>query len=93
MEMGDKFLNFHLPVIRYNLDKKDHINIRQFTKFEVLSLDFNHEEGFKKSEKLETIAWICKAVDKRLEQCFLKEFKATCKKNSGESELKQHKAI
>ena len=29
-----------------------------------------------------------KAVDKTLEQCFLKEFKATCK-TSGESELKQ----
>ena len=31
-----------------------------------------------------------KAVDKTLQQRFLKEFKATCK-NSGESELKQQK--
>ena len=31
----------------------------------------------------------CKAVDKTLEQCLLKEFKATCK-NFGDSELKQH---
>ena len=34
----------------------------------------------------------CEAADKILEQRFLKEFKATCK-NSGESELKQQKAI
>ena len=34
----------------------------------------------------------CKAADKTLEQCFLKEFKATCKK-SGESEIKQQKVI
>ena len=32
-----------------------------------------------------------KAMDKTLEQCILKEFKATCK-NSCESELKQQKA-
>ena len=31
-----------------------------------------------------------KARDKTLEQCFLKEFKATCK-NSGKSELKNKK--
>ena len=28
------------------------IKTRQFTKFEVLSLDWNHVEGFQKSEKL-----------------------------------------
>ena len=33
-----------------------------------------------------------KAADKTLEQHFLKEFKATCEK-SGESEIKQQKAI
>ena len=33
-----------------------------------------------------------KAADKTLEQCFLKEIKATCK-NSGDSELKQQKAV
>ena len=33
-----------------------------------------------------------KAADKILEQCFLKEIKATCK-NSGESEQKQKNAI
>ena len=36
-------------------DKKDHTEIRQFTKFEVLSLDCNHVEGSKKSEILETL--------------------------------------
>ena len=30
---------------------EDRIKIRQFTKFEVLSLNCNHEEGFQKSEK------------------------------------------
>ena len=32
--------------------KKGHINISQFTKVEVLSLDCNHVEGFQKSEKI-----------------------------------------
>ena len=37
------------------LYEKDHIEINQFTKFEVLSLDYNHIEGFQNSEKLETL--------------------------------------
>ena len=37
--------------------EKDHTKITQFTKFEVLSLDYNHVEGFQKSDKLETL-WI-----------------------------------
>ena len=50
-----------------------------------------------KTEILLTIIdFYCKrsanAEDKSLEQCFLKEFKATCK-NSCESKLKQQKAI
>ena len=35
--------------------KKNHMKISQFTKFEVLSFDCNHVEGFQKSEKLEPL--------------------------------------
>ena len=35
--------------------KEDHIKISRFTKFEVLSLDCDHVEGFQKSEILETL--------------------------------------
>ena len=49
METGDEFLNFDL------INKKYHIKISRFTKFGVVSLDFNHVEGFQKSEKLETV--------------------------------------
>ena len=50
METGDKFLNFHS--IRNGVHhKKDHIKISQFTKFEVLSSDYNHVEGFQISGK------------------------------------------
>ena len=58
METGDKFLNFNF--IRNGVhQKKDHIKISQFTKFEVLSLDCNHihVEGFQKLAKLQTV-WI-----------------------------------
>ena len=34
---------------------KDHIKICQFTKSEVLPLDYNHVEGFQKSGKLENL--------------------------------------
>ena len=36
-------------------DKKDHIKIRQFAKFEVLSLDCDHVDGFQISGKKETL--------------------------------------
>ena len=35
--------------------KKDHIEISQFAKFGVLSLDRNHGKGFQKSKTLETL--------------------------------------
>ena len=54
METKDELLNFHLSEIGVNY-KKGHIKISQFTKFDVLSLDFNHEESFQKSAKLETL--------------------------------------
>ena len=38
--------------------KKNHIKISQFTRFEVLSLHCNHEEGFQKSEKIKEFIWI-----------------------------------
>ena len=50
METGDKFLNFDL--IKNWRRKKDHIKISRFTKFGVVSLDFNHVEIFQKSEKI-----------------------------------------
>ena len=49
METGDEFLNLNLKIGARH--KKDHIKISQFTKFEVVSLDCNHVEGFQKSEK------------------------------------------
>ena len=54
METGDKFSIFISSEIGV-LHKKDHIKISQFTKFEVVSLDCNHGEGFQKIEKLETL--------------------------------------
>ena len=36
-------------------DKKDHIKISPFTKFEALSIVCNHVESFQKSEKLDTL--------------------------------------
>ena len=36
-------------------EKKDHIKLLSLPKFEVVSLDCNHVEGFQKSEKLETL--------------------------------------
>ena len=51
---GECFLYFHQSEIGV-LHKKGHIKISQFTKFEVLSLDCNHVEGFQISEKLETL--------------------------------------
>ena len=55
MKTRDELLNFHL-IRNWSPDhKKDHIKISQFTKFEVLSLDCNHVEGFQKSEILETL--------------------------------------
>ena len=53
METWDEFLNFISSEIGVH-HKKDQIKISQFTKFEFLSLDCNHEEGFQNSEKLET---------------------------------------
>ena len=54
METGVKMFNFCL--IRNGVHhKKDHIKISQFTKFEVLWSDYNHVEGFQKSEKIETL--------------------------------------
>ena len=44
MEIEDEFLNFNLSVIQVHR-KKDHIKITLLTKFEVLSLDFNHVEA------------------------------------------------
>ena len=52
METRREFLNFHLIGVHR---KKDDIKISQFTKFEVLSLDCNHVEGFQKAKKLETL--------------------------------------
>ena len=37
------------PIVVHH--KKDHIKISQFTKFEVLLLDYNRVEGFQKSVK------------------------------------------
>ena len=45
MEAWHEFLSFHLIGVHR---KKDHIKISRFTKFEVLSLDCNHVEGFQK---------------------------------------------
>ena len=44
----------HLVILKIlnwiRLERKDHIEISQFNKFEVLLLDCNHMEGFQKSE-------------------------------------------
>ena len=48
---GDWERVFKFNIIGVHL-KKDHIKIRQCTKFEVLSLDCNHVQGFQRSEKL-----------------------------------------
>ena len=48
---GDWGRVFKLP----SNHKKDHFKISQFAKFEVLSLDCNHVEGFQNSEKLVTL--------------------------------------
>ena len=53
MDTGDEFLHFGLKIGVHH--RKGHIEISQLTKFEVLLLDCNHAEGFKKSEKLETL--------------------------------------
>ena len=37
------------------METGDEFKISWFTKFGVVSLDFNHVEGFQKSEKLETL--------------------------------------
>ena len=50
MKTEDEFLNFHY-IGNWNPSQKDHIKISQFTKFEVLSLDCNHVERFKKKKK------------------------------------------
>ena len=50
MGTEEQFLNFHYSEVEVHR-KKDHIKIRQFTKFELLSLDSNHLEGFQKSEQ------------------------------------------
>ena len=52
METGEELFR------NWRLYKKDHIKISQFTKFEVLSLDCNHVEGYKKSEKIRDFVWI-----------------------------------
>ena len=46
---------------------------------------YDYEQDFHFHHKMK-----CKVADKTLEQCFLMEFKATCK-NSAEFELKQRK--
>ena len=53
-ETGDEFLNFHF-IRNWSPSQKDHIKIRQFTKFEVTSLDCNQVEGFQKLEKIRDI--------------------------------------
>ena len=56
METGDEFLMHYSEIGVHH--KKDHKEISQFTKFEVMLLDCNHAEGFQKLEILETV-WIC----------------------------------
>ena len=51
---SEEFTSGELCTVTFH-HKKDHIKICLFTKFEVLSLDCNHVEGFQKSEKIETL--------------------------------------